>query len=276
MKITNNMDLPLPFARFAEARTPATAGSLSVTRLIGPAWIRALTVKHWDEIEQDVSEQVWALFGSSVHDLLEKYSSESELVEEKIEIEIDGHTITGRPDVLAIDSGILSDWKVSSAWSIVLGVKPEWEAQLNVYAYGLRQAGKNVRAIQNIVFVRDWTRAQALRSADYPHSMVQIVPLNLWPAAKVEAYIRERLAAHADPKPCSPDERWARPAVWAVMREGRKSAVKLFDNEDGARDFAEGDKKLSVVLRPGEEVRCKGYCAVSKFCDQWDRGTNED
>ena len=277
MNLTNEMELPAPFVRFAVSRMSTVPPQhLSVTRLIGPAWLRALQIRHWDEIEQDVSDMVWALFGTSVHDLLERFSSESELVEERIQIELDGQIISGQPDVLAIDSGVLSDWKVSSAWSIVLGTKPEWEAQLNLYAYGLRQAGRNVTAIQNVVFIRDWSRTQALRSADYPQAMVQVVPLDLWPQAKVEAFIRERLAAHADPKPCSDVERWTRKGTWAVMKEGRKTAVRVFEDEKQAEELAAQDEKYRVEHRPGAEVRCQSYCPVSQFCEEWKKGGSDE
>jgi hypothetical protein len=97
MKTTNHMGLPAPFVRFVESR-PERAG-LSVTRLIGPAWQRMLLDRHRDEIEQDVSDSVWALFGTAVHDLLERFSSESELVEHRIRIVIDDTYVTGQPEM---------------------------------------------------------------------------------------------------------------------------------------------------------------------------------
>ena len=277
MNLTNDLDLPAPFVRFAVSRMSTVPPQhLSVTRLIGPAWLRALTIRHWDEIEQDVADQVWALFGTSVHDLLQRFSTESELVEERIQLEVDGQIISGQPDILALETGVLSDWKVSSAWSVVLGRKFDWEAQLNLYALGLRQAGRPVNAIQNVLFIRDWSRTQALRSADYPQQMVVTIPYDLWPQAKTEAYIRERLAAHADPKPCSDEERWTRRGTWAVMKEGRKTALRVFEDEQQAEELAAQDEKYRVEHRPGEQVRCQSYCPVARFCDQWKRGEDEN
>ena len=265
-KWTNNLALPDPFVRFVESQQPREG--LSVTSLIGPAWQRSLINKHRADIVQDVSDSVWALFGTAVHSLLERYSSESELVEERITIQIDGHTITGQPDILAIDSGILSDWKVCSAWALVLGDKPDWEAQLNLYAYGLRQAGKTVSQIQNVCFIRDWSRNKAKAGDGYPQSMVVTVEHELWSDADCEVFLRARLAEHHNPTPCSPDERWARPTTFAVMAEGQVRAKRVLETREAAEAWAAENKgKLSVVERPGECVRCESYCPVAQFCE---------
>ena len=266
MRTTNHMGLPAPFVRFAESRPER--GGLSVTRLIGPAWQRMLLERHRDEIEQDVSDSVWALFGTAVHNLLEQFSSDSELVEERIQIQIDGQIITGQPDILAIDSGILSDWKVCSVWALVLGDKPEWTAQLNLYAFGLRQAGKVVTGLQNVCFLRDWLRQKAKAGDGYPQSMVETVDHPLWSDAECEAFLRARLAAHHNPTPCTPDERWARPTTFAVMQEGQVRAKRVLDTREAAEAWAAENKgKLSVVERPGECVRCASYCPVADFCE---------
>jgi hypothetical protein len=54
------------------------------------------------------------------------------------------------------------------------------------------------------------------------------------------------------------------------MREGRKTAVKLFDSEPTAEAFlAICDEKHRIEKRPGVSVRCAEYCAVSRFCSQY-------
>ena len=51
------------------------------------------------------------------------------------------------------------------------------------------------------------------------------------------------------------------------MKEGRKSAVKLHDNErDAAEQVRDSGKGYSVVKRPGEAVRCASYCSVAHGC----------
>jgi hypothetical protein len=57
------------------------------------------------------------------------------------------------------------------------------------------------------------------------------------------------------------------------MKRGRKSAVKLFDDERHAQLFIEGQKSaeaLYIEHRPGSFTRCEGdYCGVAKFCSQY-------
>jgi hypothetical protein len=69
---------------------------------------------------------------------------------------------------------------------------------------------------------------------------------------------------------CSPEERWEKPAVWAVKKKNRKSAIRLFASPDEAheygRRFVEG---YFLEHRPGDAVRCSKYCSVANFCDQW-------
>lgn len=267
MKITNNLRLPAPFVRFAESR-PERAG-VSVTSLIGPAWQRMLINKYRDDIEQDVSDSVWALFGTAVHDLLERFGSNAEILETRIRILIDGIYVSGQPDVLAIDSGILSDWKVCSVWALVLGDKPDWEAQLNLYAFGLRQAGHQITGLQNVCFLRDWSRQKAKAGDGYPQSMVETINHRLWSDDECRQFLRARIAAHDNPVPCSPEERWARPTTFAVMAEGQVRAKRVLDTREAAEAWVEssGLKKLSIVERPGEFVRCESYCPVAQFCE---------
>jgi hypothetical protein len=279
MKLTNNMGLPSPFVRFVERRQRRPDPSrLSVTALIGPAWQRMLLVNHWDELEADASESVWSLFGTAVHDLLEKYADPAEhIVEEPIRISCGDDYVIGHPDLLSTQDGILTDYKVTSVWSLVLGGRVgrwaatgtfdgKWAQQLNLYAHGMRQKGHVVSRVQNIVFLRDWSAGKALAGGDYPGSMVVVVPQPLWSEAECDKFLRDRLQAHAAPTPCSPEERWVRPSTWAVMKEGRKTAVRVFDNPLEAEVLAAQASKQTVVERRGRAVRCESYCSVRAVC----------
>lgn len=268
MKLTNNMGLPGPFVRFVESRQRRPdPESLSVTGLIGPAWQRKLLLRYWEELEADASESVWSLFGTAVHDLLEKYADPAEhIVEEPIRIASGDRHVIGHPDLLSTRDGILTDYKVTSVWSLILGGRAEWTAQLNLYAHGMRQAGHTIHRIQNIVFLRDWSSGKAMAGGDYPSSMVVVVPQTLWSEGECDAYLQARFAAHDDPAPCSPEERWLRQSTWAVMKEGRKTAVRVFDNPEWAEVLAAQASKQTVVERPGRAVRCESYCSVRVVC----------
>ena len=70
--------------------------------------------------------------------------------------------------------------------------------------------------------------------------------------------------------PCSREDLWQKDDEWAVMRQGRKSALKLYDNPEDAeaRVKEEGELLHWVDHRPGKVNRCN-YCNVNKWCSQF-------
>jgi hypothetical protein len=102
---------------------------------------------------------------------------------------------------------------------------------------------------------------------------------------KAEAYVRERLEMHRNSKlaadfgeqlsECSPEERWMSETTYAVKRDGRKTAIRVFKTIEEAKDLAEKDKGF-VETRPGEPKRCTGnYCGVAQWCDQYQAELND-
>ena len=66
--------------------------------------------------------------------------------------------------------------------------------------------------------------------------------------------------------------RWKRKDTYRVEKKGRKSAVRLLDTQEEADEFVEGHKDsklLNVVFAKGESIRCKDYCDVAEFCNQY-------
>ena len=74
-------------------------------------------------------------------------------------------------------------------------------------------------------------------------------------------------------KECSLSERWATATKYAVMKEGRKTALKVCSTEDEAQKFiddTEKDKdKLSIEERPGTDKKCMDYCPCASFCSYY-------
>lgn len=268
MQVTNNYNLPEQIVKAVtfSTREPQDK-TISVTELIGPSWIRKLRREHWAELSEDASDRLWALLGQSVHYIVDKHELTNSISEERLSAEIGGYIITGQADNYNGELKAVEDWKVTSVWSFLNGVKREWEAQLNIYAHLWRLNGFDVERLSINAILRDWQAGRA-HGDGYPAIPFLVLPVEVWPTERIEAYIAGRIAAHAAPVECTPDEKWQKGDVWAVMKEGRKSAIKLHELESTAiKHIEELGAKHFVVKRPGECTRCKSYCPVRTFCE---------
>jgi hypothetical protein len=285
--ITNKLGLPEALVR-AVSNDPYTRGSsdISVTQMIQPPYRRKLQAEH--EVDVDASERIYALLGQAVHHILERaypdahvadndllgmamaYQRWGVLREQRLFAAVKGWKVSGAFDVL--EKGILKDYKVTSVWSVKGDVKTEWTQQLNLLRVLAHYNGLKVTGLQIIAILRDWQRVKAQVDKTYPQFPVAVVDVEMWPLADAEEYLIERVIEHQldEPEPCTDEERWKTEDVFAVMKEGRKSAVKLFDVREEAEARAkELGKGHSVVQRPGEYRRCMDYCEVNVVCEQF-------
>jgi len=272
MRITNDLNLPAPLvATISKTRQPIV-GQLSVTELISPPQIRALSIKHWDEITEDASERLWAAVGSLMHQLLESHADiPRHHAERTLSTVVESVNVTGTFD-LYYEDGVLTDYKFTSVWTMMNGVKEEWQQQLNLYAHLLRLTGARAETLQIVAIYRDWVKSKAF-DANYPSAQVQTFTVPLWSNETAEHFLVERVRLHKKAEAgeipsCTPEERWERPTRFAVMKEGQKRAVRVFDT----REEAEGHVTkagLYVEERRGASVRCESYCRVASFCPQY-------
>lgn len=267
MKVTNTLGLPEVLVKVASNQRKPKLGSISCTELIDSPLIRKLKLQHWDALEVDVSETIKSMLGTALHAHIEKHAGIEE-AEVSLEKEFHNWLVTGTSDYMK--NGVLSDWKTTSVWSVILN--DSWikkvEQQLQVYAWLWNQRGTQVRDLECVAIFTDWRRSEALRNENYPRQNIMSIHFDVWPAEKTEQYIAERLDYHNDENyVCSLEERWARPEQFAVMKEGRKTAVRVFDNQLDAvnlvMDLGRGHK---VEHRLGEHVRCQEYCPVRNVC----------
>ena len=291
MKYTNKYNIPNEIIRSLENDSYSDGGAdFSATGLLQPPQIRMLKKRYESEISTDVSDRIWILLGQSVHNILERAneSNTESLTEQRMFVDIDRYKISGQADSIAIEDKILKDYKVTSVWSVIHAkkeTKPEWEQQLNIYAYLYKQTFKqDISALNIIAIMRDWNKSGMLRNKDYPKCSVAVIPIPLWSEEEQLDFIRERIEKHTDaeviwdalgelPK-CTPEERWAKPDTYAVMKKGRKSALRLLPTEEQAKEYI-GDQDLSIEFRKGVSTRCEGYCEVSQFCNQYRESMSE-
>jgi hypothetical protein len=245
VKLTNKFNIPQTFVNVLE-RPTYTKGKahLSVTQLINSPKIVALTQKFDADLEQDVSDMVWSIFGTAIHGVLEHGKDENHIVEERLHATLDGWRISGAIDLQIKDDAGLSirDYKTTSAWG-VMNEKVEWEQQLNIYAWLVETVKKTpIIDIGIVAIIRDWSRRDAAKNENYPPAPVKEIPIRLWTYEEQTTYIKHRIGLHSacefametdeDLPPCTPDEMWERPTTWALKKVGGVRAKSVHDTEE--------------------------------------------
>lgn len=286
MKVTNVHNVPQPLVTLAEGQYYSKGKSdYSVTELMSPPRVQRLRAQNDAQMEQDVSQMLWPLLGSALHVVMERGETEGWLSEERLFAEVDGMVVSGAIDLQEITpQGVgIVDYKFTSAWA-VMNEKIEWEQQLNVYKWLVERVKKApVKSLRICALIRDFSRHDMGREG-YPQSPIHMVDIPMWDAVKAESYVRERLEMHRNSKlsadfgealpECSPEERWMSETTYAVKREGRKTAIRVFKTIEEATELA-GKEKGYVETRLGEPKRCTGnYCGVAQWCDQYQAEMN--
>jgi hypothetical protein len=274
MQLTNRLRLPEPIVA-AVTNDSYTKGSadISVTGLLNPPQINHLLRQHSEELTEDVSDRIWSLLGQAVHSIIERASDQADVLSETtVYSEYLGWKIKGTCDHVTISTGELCDYKTTTVWKVLNNQPPtEWVQQTNVYRRMLhKEHGIQINSIAVIAILRDWSKREATRRADYPQAQVVRLEIPLWSDAEADAFITERVALHqlAVPPMCSDADIWAKPSKWALMRKGAARAVKLFDTQAEAQE-AVNSANLFVEHRPGQATRCESYCPVAQWCPQW-------
>lgn len=283
MKLTNKYNLPQTFVNVLN-RPTYTKGKahLSATEIITSPRIVQLKKIHWDNLEEDVADKVWAIFGTAIHAVLELGKDDHHIIEQRLHANVDGWDISGAIDLQRVeDDGIIvADYKTTGAWA-VMNDKPEWEQQLNIYAWLVEKVKKvPVKRVEIIAIIRDWSRKDAEKKEGYPKAPIETINVPLWSFEKRENFIKERIQLHSnalfaaetsdDLPQCSPSEMWEKPAFWAVRKVGNKRATTVLDTEDKAlAKIEELGKGYEIEFRPGERTRCANFCQVRDFCSQW-------
>jgi hypothetical protein len=281
--ITNNHGLPQAVMNALHRPTYDKGRSqISVTQAINSPRIVALRQIHDKSISIDATQLVWSLFGTAVHHILEQGADEKHLTEERIFTEIEGWIFSG-----AIDSQIchadgtrtIQDYKVTKAWS-VMNEKREWEQQLNIYRWLVETVKKTpVKSIQIVAIIRDWSMHEAKREG-YPQAPIVTLDVPMWDNETTEQFIRERIRLHQEAftssafgdelVPCTPEDMWVKPPVYAVKNDKRVKAIKLYTDKHEAEAHVQVlGKGHFVEHRPEERTRCANFCDVKDFCNQW-------
>ena len=276
MKIVND-GLPQPlYDAIANDSYSRGEADISVTQLISPPRVVELLRLHDSELEENASDRIYSVLGQGLHTVLER-ASKTGLAEERLFIEVNGWKISGQVD--RMDGTTIIDYKTASTNEMIFGVKAERESQLNCYAHLARLNGYEVKKLEAVFILRDWSKVRAANDPSYPQKQVVVHELPLWSPFEAECFIRDRVTLHQAARvslpECSDEERWQRAGKWAVMKKGAKRAYRLCDWEAEANvlmvslNATTPGKPYSVSQRPGEATRCLHFCSASTVCSQW-------
>lgn len=274
MKITNKYGLPEALVN-AVKNDPYNAGhgDYSATSLLKPPRQLALQKKHKDEISEDASDRIWSLIGQTAHVICERGNA-SDIVEKRFYGYFGNYTVSAQIDNLGMKDRMLSDYKVSTLYKFRPNnpPDPDWVAQLNIQCEILRQNKEEIKGLQIIGILRDWSKIKSRTEENYPRSNVVVLSIPIWESDKTKAFVLDRIKLHEDAKlilpECSKEERWASEDTYAVKKKTAKRAIKLFKDYQSAKDMAEPLKDHFVEFRQGESKRCLDYCSVAQFCTQ--------
>lgn len=278
MRLTNRLNLPAPIvAAVRNDRYDSGGADISITTLLQPPRKVVLERQHSNELEEDVMDRIWSLVGQVMHGILERASPSGE-TEKRYFMKMRDWKVSGQID--RIEDGILQDYKFVTVYKVRDGVDPDYEAQMNCYAELLRRNGIEVRRLELVAILRDWSKMEARREPTYPQQQVLIQNVRLWTSAECTKFLEDRVDAHQAARlllpECTPEERWERPTKWAVMKKGGVRAVKLHFIEKNAQEHAATATNLSVEVRPGDSVRCAAYCSAAPFCDQYQKNLKKE
>ena len=280
MIITNNLKLPAPFVNMAQRDYIYEPNEYRVTSLLKGVRETILERRHDAEIERDVSDMVWMLFGTAVHGVLEKHEEGgNELKEQRIKIPFGDYVLSGQFDLYNDTTKTVTDYKTASVWKIIFGDFEDWRRQLLIYCYMLRKIGFDAQGGEIVAFLKDHSKRDAKIKPDYPQFPVKKVSFAFSDDDFIECeqWLSDRFAliARAEKLPddelplCTPEERFNSGDKYAVMKKGRKTALRVMDNLEEAERWKSEHGGDEIQKRPGEDKKCLDYCSACQFCSYY-------
>lgn len=280
MKITNKLGLPQSFVEMATRDYELEPYEYRVTSLLKGVREAILERRYHEQIEQDVSDMIWLLFGTAVHNVLDHQTEEDcEIKESRVKIPIGDYTLSGQFDLYNAETQTVTDYKTASVWKVIYENYDDWRKQLLIYAYMLRSIGFPVKQGEIIAILKDHSKRDAKNKAGYPELPVKKLTFSFSEEdyAEIEAWLEAKFEkiAEAEKLPddqlplCTPEERFNSGDKFAVMKNGRKTALRVLDSMEEAGEWMTNNKGDFVEIRPGEDKKCADYCSVCDFCSYY-------
>jgi len=176
MKITNNLNLPKQLVELVDNNYKPTPHQYSCTTILKPTRQIILERRYTDEIEQDVSDMCWMIFGIAVHSVIENSKeSDGQFKEEKLKVdlgkyweELKGYYLSGRSDMIDLIEKKITDWKTCSAWKIIFKDFEDWKKEMLIYAWAVKDMGFDIDKSEAIAFIKDHNKTKSKIDSNYP------------------------------------------------------------------------------------------------------------
>ena len=297
MKVNTDINSMKIICRLAEMERERyqSSGDYSVTSLITPPRIVRLQKRYADQVELDPSAMIAGMTGTAVHEYAEKYLQmwidktgyKDYVMEEELKVTADNRLISGRYDIR--DGKDLWDIKNVKSWKLIFDPDlKEFHEQQNLYNYLIyKDKGIELDSLNLLVFYKDWVAGSALRDKLYPQSQVVEYELEMWPMAKTEQFLHERVQLHKSHEDtpdeelplCSREERWERhqggsTVHYAIMKNPKaKRATRVLKTGDldDAVAMANGMKGMTrdsfIEVRYAKPKRCVDWCGIREHCN---------
>lgn len=287
MKITNHLNLPQPFVSAVESEYVPTPQQYSVTTVLNPSRYVILSRRHNSEVEQDVADMIWMLFGTAFHSILENSRAEEEQLQEQylkqdlgmFDKELEGYKLSGKADLLDTKTNTMIDYKTTSVYKVMFGDYEDWRKQLLMYAWLFKQQGYEVNKGQIVALMKDHSKSKAKYDRTYPQYPVKVIDFefNEQDFIDIEKEIIdkfkelkrcEQLKDNELPM-CTMEERWNDGNKYAVKKKGNKRAERVFDTKEQAEEYMKEKEGYEIEERLGEDRRCMEYCSSCIYCPYW-------
>jgi len=280
MIITNKLNLPAPFVSMCEQTYQTAPNEYRVTSLLKSMRECVLERRYGKEITQDVSDMVWLLFGTAAHSVLESHQETAEQFKEvRLKMPVGQYILSGKPDLYDAATYKVTDYKSTSVWKIIYRNFDDWRRQLLTYAVMLNYIGFPCNKGEIVALLKDHSKRDAKFKADYPKLPVYVVPFNfstedldegtLWIGRRIEEITSAEKLPDNELPMCTLDERYNNGNKYAVIKKGRKRALRVLDTPEEAKEWMERNGGDTIEERPGEDKKCIDYCAAAPFCSYW-------
>ena len=292
MKITNKLGLPKQLVELVDNNYKPTPHQYSCTTILKPTRQVILERRYGDEIEQDVSDMCWMIFGIAVHSVIENATEdEGQFKEEKLKVdlgkywkELKGYYLSGRSDMIDLIEKKITDWKTCSAWKVIFKDFEDWRKEMLIYAWAVKDMGFEINKGEAVAFIKDHNKTKSKIDAQYPNLPIWVekFKFNDKEFTEIEQFVYNKFIelknnenTSDDELPmCTDEERWREPTKYAVKKKANKTATKLHDTLEEAEQHLENLEKnypniYEIVVREGADKKCIDYCSCCKFCTYW-------